>query len=173
VLDRHGARNCSNAVDHLAAEPAGALLGVRRDDHLVRLRVEHRHRVPDGVLRIGVDDEAVRLDPGLVQRGQRAVEPAPGGRAPRVFVDDVARMRLADRRDDGDEVRTAGSPLLQRLDQALAGHRLVRDHQDVMCHDGDPSRLLRTTCRTDRVGATAKLDAERVNAPASQTHDPP
>ena len=131
VLDRQALSRIANAVDHLSPQPGRALLRMRRDDDLGRPRLEHRDRVAHRVGRIGLDHEPVRRDARLVQRSERPVEASAGRRAPRVLVDDVRRVRVADRSEDGDEVHAVGGTALQRLDQARPGDRLVGDDQDV------------------------------------------
>ena len=74
VLDRQALSRIANAVDHLSPQPGRALLRMRRDDDLGRLRLEHRDRVAHRVGRIGLDDEPVGRDARLVQRSERPVE---------------------------------------------------------------------------------------------------
>ena len=81
--------------------------GVRRDDDLVDPRLELCERVLDRLHRARVDDEALGGDARLAQRGQRSLEPRPADGAARVLVDDVALVRLVDRRNHGHEVVAA------------------------------------------------------------------
>src|SRR5581483_5236521 len=78
-----------------------------------------------------VDDEAVRGDPGLAQRGERPVEPPSGRCAPRVLVDHVAARRRVHGREHRDQVVAGVSLPAHRVEQLVAGHRLVRDDEDV------------------------------------------
>ena len=92
VLDRDAAGDaCAMSLDDVAAQPAGALLGMGRDDDLVDLRLELRERVAHRVDRVGLDDEAVR--PRCRRRAAASSvwsSRRPRRRAPRVLVDDVA-----------------------------------------------------------------------------------
>ena len=60
-------------LDDVAPEPAGALAGEGRDDHLVdALVLDHLHR---GRVRVGVRDLPVRLDALRAERRERGAEP--------------------------------------------------------------------------------------------------
>src|SRR5205085_620655 len=85
----------------------------------------------DGAHRVGVDDEAMRRDPLVPQHLECLVEPAAGGRAARVLVDDVALARVVDRTEDGDADRPLRGFALERLQQAPPGDGLVRDREDL------------------------------------------
>ena len=100
------------------AHPARPRLRVRRDDDLVHRRLELRERVAHRVHRVGLDDEAVRRDPRRPKLLERLVEPPPGGRPPRVLVDDVALAGRVHRADDRDLSRRR--PALERLASARA-----------------------------------------------------
>ena len=102
-----------------------------RDDDLVGRGLELRERVPNGLHRIGIDDEPVRGDPVRAEQIQCLVEPAAGRGAAGVLVDDVACARLVDRADDRDPDRPVGGTPVERLRQALPGHRLVGDDEHV------------------------------------------
>ena len=131
VLDGHVAGGAADAIDDVAPHPAGALLGMGRDDDLVRRRLELAERVADRVDRVGLDDETVGRDAVAAQQLERPVQAAPGGSAARRLVDEVAVARLRDRADDGDPDRPLLRAAVERLDQALARNGLVRDHEDV------------------------------------------
>ncbi len=85
----------------------------------------------------------------------RASSPAGAGRgAAGVLVDDVALARLVDRRDHGHAHRPVLAPPLERLDQAPAGDRLVRDHEHMV-----PRAALTRAPPRLRVHAVAVEDA--------------
>ena len=88
-------------------------------------------RVANDVDGVRVDDEAVRGDAVVAQAARASGRPPARRRAPRVLVDNVARPGRGDRADDGDADRAFLRPLLERLDEALAGHSLVGDNEDV------------------------------------------
>ena len=58
VLERQIACNAAHLLDGVASEPARLLLGMRRDDDLVRLELVNR--VLQRGDRIGLDDDPVR-----------------------------------------------------------------------------------------------------------------
>ena len=89
-----------------------------------------REDVLDRAQRVVVEDGAVRGDAGLAQRGQRPVEPAPGGRTARVAVDDVALARLRHGRDDEDADRAFVGASRDGAHELAAEQRLVRDDED-------------------------------------------
>src|SRR4029453_884177 len=127
----------------------GLFLRVCRDDDLGRPRLEHLDRIAHGVRGIRVDDETVGGNPGLTELRQRALEPPTRGRAPRVLVDDVTGMRIADRREHGHEIRL---PARDGVDQVRPRHGLVRDDQYVPHGDRASSSScsrapLNTACR--------------------------
>ena len=75
VLDGD-ARVLAQPLDDVAPQPARALAGERRDDHLVdALVLDDLHR---GGVRVGVRDLAVRLDALVAERGERGPEPPLG-----------------------------------------------------------------------------------------------
>src|SRR5439155_7730128 len=132
VLDRQPLCGAADPLDDVATQPTGALARVGRDDDLVRARLELHERVAPGGDRVRVDDVARGLDALRAKRLERPVEPAARGGATRVLVDDVALARLVDRADHRDEQLSLRAAPLERLDQALSGDGLVRDHEDVL-----------------------------------------
>ena len=130
MLDGHVDRS-TDALDDVATKPARSRLRVRGDDDGVGRRHELRERIAHDVNGIGVDDEAVGGDAVRPQQVEGLVEPAARRRAARVLVDDEAFSRRRDRTGDGDTDRALGGATLERLDEALAGDRLVRDHEHV------------------------------------------
>src|SRR3954452_20540879 len=117
-------------------EPAGLLLGMRRDEDLVDRRFERRQRIADRRRRLGLDDVAVGRTPGVAQVPERALEAPVRRRPARVAVDDVAPLRLVHRRDDRDVEVVAA--VRERVAQRLPVDGLVRDHQQVR-HTGTSS----------------------------------
>ena len=99
VLDRDVAGRLARAVDQVPAQPARALLRVRRDDHLVGLVLAQR--VAQRLQRVGIDDGAAGGDARLVEQVERVAQASLGRGAPLVLVDDVAGARRVLRRDDG------------------------------------------------------------------------
>src|SRR5581483_7618960 len=85
------------------------------------------------------------------QRAERAVEPAAGGGAARVLVDDVAGGGLVDGRHHDRADRAALGPPLHRLEQLARGQRLVRDDE----HDGGPGGHACTSSSTGCLPKTA------------------
>ena len=115
------ARGAPQAVHEPLAEPAGARLGVRRDDDLVVVLVTEG--VHDGGVGVGVHHLAVRLDARLAQQRERDLEAVLGGVAHHRVVDDVAVLRLVLRADDVDVDLLALGDALDRVDQGLARRR--------------------------------------------------
>src|SRR5262249_17784072 len=125
VLHRHvGGYGAANAVDHFPPRPPGPLLRVRGDDGLGRRRLNRAERVADGVDRVGLDHEPVRRNPVFAQEIESLVQSPTGGSSARRLVHEVALTRLRDRADHGDAQRAFGGATVERLDQALASHRL-------------------------------------------------
>src|SRR6476660_8766864 len=153
MLERNALSRALHALDHVAPQPAGFLTRVRRDDDLVGTGLELSEGVAERCDRIRLDHEPRGMDAGLAQRLKRAFQPTARGGAPRVLVDHVALARLVDRGDNGHPQRALLGAPLQRVDQALAGDRLVRDHQDVALfahRTGTSSETrspLKTACR--------------------------
>ena len=111
-------------------QPAGLLLGVRRDDQLVD--VLEREHVLDGGDRAALEHVAVRGDPGRAERGHHPVDAPSRRRAPRVAVDDVAGARLVDRRDHDRRDRPLIRAAPNRVEQLVPGERLVRDDEHAL-----------------------------------------
>ena len=70
-------------------------------------------------------------DARLVEQVERVAQASLGRGAPLVLVDDVAGARCVLRRDDRHAHRALGCPATHRVDQALPGDGLVREHEDV------------------------------------------
>ena len=127
-MRRRSAENAGSGfgvLDGVPPEPAGLLLRMRRDDHLVG--PELVDRVAQRRDRIGLDDDSVRMHAGLAQEVERPVEPAARGGAPRVVVDDVALARLIHGREHRHDHVGVLRPLLDQLDERRRDDRLVRD----------------------------------------------
>src|SRR5207249_8550331 len=115
--------------DDAALQPVRAAFRMRGDDDLVGAER------PQGVLhrlkRVAVADLAARVDPELRETGQAQVEPLLGARPRAVLVrQPVPERRVERRADDQDPGPVAGRRAPDRLAQALARDRLVRDDED-------------------------------------------
>src|SRR5437588_3118306 len=119
-----------------------------RDDDAIGRRLERRECIASRVDRVRLDHHSVRRDPGLVQRLESAVEAPSGGGASGVLVHDVAARRGAYRREHRDEVLAAAGSALHRVQQLLAGHGLVRDHEDVAHTFTSSSSTTRSSLKT-------------------------
>src|SRR4029078_2939765 len=133
-------------------QPARALPRVRRDDDLVRPRLQLGECILERRDRIRLDHVARRGDALAAQGLERPLEPAAGRGAACVLVDDVALARLVDRGNDRHEERAFRAPPLQGVDQSATGNSLVRDHEPVLHRTGTSSSVparspLKTACR--------------------------
>src|SRR5262249_28985089 len=104
------------------------LLGMRRDDDLVRLELVDR--VSQRGDRVALDDDSGRMHALAVEQVERLVEAAPGGRAAGVVVDNVTLPRAGYPRDRRHLAvaprRIGGDEVCQRLRRG----RLVRGPSD-------------------------------------------
>ena len=106
-----------SAVDEALAQPAGARLGMGRDDDLVVVLLAER--VHHGRVRIGVHHLAVGLDARLAQQRERHLEPVLGRVAHVLVVDHVAVLRLVLRADHVDlDLVALGAALAPRRSAA-------------------------------------------------------
>ena len=128
VRDPEVARGPLDVLDDVPAHPPGALGRVRRDDDLVDRRLELRERVLRRLHRPGLDDEALRREPGFAQRLQRLLEPPACRRAARVLVDDVPARGLVHRRDHGEAVlaRVHGAQRVEQRRDAAVSFAITR-----------------------------------------------
>ena len=141
----------AQALDQVAAQPAGAGARERRDDDLVDpLVVGRLHR---GRERIRVDDLPVGVDPLRAELRERAPKAA-GGLGAR----DVARLR----RDDQEARRALRGPRADVVEQLLRDHGLVRDDEDVRARPW--RRRPATTWRTGMSPAALRDVADDVAA---------
>ena len=113
--------SAAQPLDEIAAHPAGALAGERRDDHLVDPLV--LDRLHHGGVRVGMRDLAVDVEPLGAEERHGAQQP--------VLRLVVASLGLALRRDDQEARRALRRPLADLRQQRLAEHRLVGDDEDV------------------------------------------
>ena len=128
VLDGTVSGSAADLGQQITAQPARLGRWMRGHDQLVDPLP--RDHVLDGVERPRVDNGAVGRDPGGLQRRDRAVEPAAGGRPARILVDDVPRGGLADRGDDDSADRPALGAEADGVDQRVARQGLVCDDED-------------------------------------------
>src|SRR5438552_4127806 len=121
MLDRQTAV-LLQAADEIPAQPARTLARERRDDDLVdSLVVDRVHR---GGVGVGMGDLAVRVDAGAAQQRERAAQAALGL--------GMRRTRgIALRADEEEARRRALGARADALEERVADHRLVRDHQYV------------------------------------------
>jgi hypothetical protein len=117
-------------VDQPLPQPAGARLGMGRDDDHVVVAVAER--VHHGSVGVGVHDLAGGVDPDLLQLRKRHPQTHLGGLADVRVVDDVAVLGLVLRADDVDgDLALFGVPL-GRVDELLARDRLVGYDEDAL-----------------------------------------
>ena len=127
MLDGTIAGHLADLVDEVLPQPSRLRLGVGAHHDLVH--VLRGEQVLHGGERLVVEDLTVRSDAGEAQRREHAVEPAAGGSATGVAIDDVALSRLGHRCDDGDANRASLRPRAQRVDELGADERLVRNDE--------------------------------------------